>query len=1309
MLIVSTTAATGSGSLREALAIAPDDTTILITASGSIQLDGSPLQCTRSITIQGIAADALSLDAQHIGRILEIAPAIHVRLQGITLCNGVAEQGGAILNAGTLALHDCVLHHNSAAAGGAIANFGTLHICDTVLHHNHSSDPQRGGGALFAADHSYTRISQSEIAHNQSAGYGGALLNSGELHLHDTHLHHNTANHSGGAIRHEAGTLELARCTLQHNQASAGGAIWQQPASSTIIRESLFERNRATRQPGSPWAHPNGGAIWNNGGTLDIHTSTFIANEAARNSGAIHSRDFHHPAHLTICNSTFAHNRAERSGGVLSNYGTADILTSTLVDNLACQQAGALINGARATLHLFGSILAGNQAATAATASGRLTSQGYNLFDSTGGYILKGDTSTNLIGNPQLGDLADNGGSTPTFIPLPTSPVLNVIPPTVRPIKTDQRGRPRPTTYGWCIGAVQVEPTDATLYHTHVVLSPYSPAALAAIAGAQAMPETLPRTIDFRSDNLAAELHQALEQHAFRLVYQPIVHIHSGQVFAYTALLRWEHAKWGMLMPDVILALASLCGMSRRVDRWVMREVVQQASQWQLAGVTPLLAFHVSPASLQDDDIVRELDMLFATHSVPSSQFLIEISAPLLPTDDELDNVATVLTGIQSLLCGVALDRVNGSTALATLRRLPMDVLLLDRTCVNDLHANLNAAPVIQTLVSFAHSQGINPVITGIEHTGQLEWVSALGSEYAQGYLYARPLPAESLQLNATYALLPAPEQRLADVLSGQSATAATASLAPPAAPNAGLQPYPATLSESDAVRIAYQREIEQAARYLDHNLSVLIVCDKALVERLAYHIVDHSTKSAVLADDPVTIDEDDAGSREALADLISKIKPDQVLVLHHLDLVVDNRPDWPLINTARTLVSLFYRKQRHPPTLLAFADPSLHIPPILRERFTVHLELGGINREKLPYLVTHAERMLFERFDPAALFKHVADMHVVQFRTAMRYLAAQHTGTPAPSAQLFQELQPFRRDTHTRIEIPDVSFDEIGGYADVKQQVFEAIELITGRPVPYNADGTPLSSAERARSADLPTETPDERDLRRKLAPRGLIFYGPPGTGKTLFAKAIANVMQATFQLVSGPEIMSKWIGESESNLRQIFATARRNAPAVILFDEFDSIAGKRSGFTDSGSREMNAVVSQLLTELDGFQGEQEILVIGTTNRLEMIDKALLRPSRLQPIAIGLPDRTARRQIAAIHLRTFKVELPAEELLDVLAEHTEGFSGDEVRSVIQGVARRARRGEPVDRETFYTQLARVQRYHRDHHRLRLDNEDMVH
>jgi transitional endoplasmic reticulum ATPase len=218
---------------------------------------------------------------------------------------------------------------------------------------------------------------------------------------------------------------------------------------------------------------------------------------------------------------------------------------------------------------------------------------------------------------------------------------------------------------------------------------------------------------------------------------------------------------------------------------------------------------------------------------------------------------------------------------------------------------------------------------------------------------------------------------------------------------------------------------------------------------------------------------------------------------------------------------------------------------------------------------------------------------------------------------------------------------DDIGGYDQVKAVLERALSLMAGA-----------------------WRLPDE-GLRQELIPRGFLLHGPPGTGKTLFAKAVASRLEAALRVVSGPEITDKYVGESERNVREIFAEARRNAPSVIVFDEFDAIAASRTGRDDGGSRAGNAMVAQILTEMDGFRPDVPMLVIGTTNRLELIDEALLRPSRFQPIGVGLPDRAARRRIAELHARHFRVEASGA-LLDQVADQTAGMNGDQIRSVFR-------------------------------------------
>src|SRR6185369_1457681 len=167
----------------------------------------------------------------------------------------------------------------------------------------------------------------------------------------------------------------------------------------------------------------------------------------------------------------------------------------------------------------------------------------------------------------------------------------------------------------------------------------------------------------------------------------------------------------------------------------------------------------------------------------------------------------------------------------------------------------------------------------------------------------------------------------------------------------------------------------------------------------------------------------------------------------------------------------------------------------------------------------------------------------------------------------------------------------DIGGYGPVKDRLRDEILAILSAKDKL-ADPTQISRIE-------------------SLLPRGMIFWGPPGTGKTLFAKAMATSLGAAVTIVSGPELKSKWVGESEENLRGVFMRARQCAPSVIVFDELDSFAAARGTYTGSGVE--HSMVNQLLTEMDGFRREELVFVVGTTNFVESLDAALMRPGRFE------------------------------------------------------------------------------------------------
>ena len=225
-------------------------------------------------------------------------------------------------------------------------------------------------------------------------------------------------------------------------------------------------------------------------------------------------------------------------------------------------------------------------------------------------------------------------------------------------------------------------------------------------------------------------------------------------------------------------------------------------------------------------------------------------------------------------------------------------------------------------------------------------------------------------------------------------------------------------------------------------------------------------------------------------------------------------------------------------------------------------------------------------------------------------------------------------------IENPDIHWKQIGGLPDVKRELQEAVEW--------------------------PMKYPGLYDKLGHKMPRGILLHGPSGTGKTLMAKAVATESEANFVSVRGPELLSKWVGESERGIREIFKRARQSAPCVIFFDEIDSIAPIRGGGTETAVTER--VVSQLLTELDGMENMRGVIVLAATNRADMIDPALLRPGRFDKIIqIPMPDKESRLQILKINSEDIPLadqNGPDKIDYDKLAEMTDGLSGADVAAI---------------------------------------------
>jgi transitional endoplasmic reticulum ATPase len=227
------------------------------------------------------------------------------------------------------------------------------------------------------------------------------------------------------------------------------------------------------------------------------------------------------------------------------------------------------------------------------------------------------------------------------------------------------------------------------------------------------------------------------------------------------------------------------------------------------------------------------------------------------------------------------------------------------------------------------------------------------------------------------------------------------------------------------------------------------------------------------------------------------------------------------------------------------------------------------------------------------------------------------------------------------QVQIPDVSWDDVGGLDALKEELREAIEW----PIKHK-------------------EAFDYIDVE---SPKGILLHGPPGTGKTLIAKALAKMTESNFISIKGPELLSKWVGESEKGIREIFRKARQAAPCIIFLDEVDALVPRR-GSSDSGSHVTESVVSQILTEIDGLEELHNVLIIGATNRLDIVDEALLRPGRFDRIIeVPNPDTKGRQQIFEIH--TKKKPLANDVKIEKLVELTDGFSGAEIGAVANRAA----------------------------------------
>ena len=387
-----------------------------------------------------------------------------------------------------------------------------------------------------------------------------------------------------------------------------------------------------------------------------------------------------------------------------------------------------------------------------------------------------------------------------------------------------------------------------------------------------------------------------------------------------------------------------------------------------------------------------------------------------------------------------------------------------------------------------------------------------------------------------------------------------------------------------------------------------------------------------------------------------------RVVVLPHLDLLTTSSGG--LTAEAREVIPLLYE---NPNILwLGFKDPSFSLPKVIENLFVRCVSILGIPRDRLGQLVTQREaRKLGREVNPYALYKYTSGVNAVRLRRLLGSLEGEdYPADPQPA------LVQLRTGTLSGdLSVPDLDLHkDIGGYAKVKRRLDREILSLLRRKDAITDD--------------------DEVARIEQLVPRGMIFWGPPGTGKTMFAKAMASSLGAAVLVVSGPELKSRWVGESEHRIRQIFVRARQSAPSIIIFDELDSFATARGTYTGSGVE--HSMVNQLLTEMDGFRKSELVFVVGTTNFVESLDPALLRPGRFEfHLCIPYPDANDREAILNIYdaklglqLDPRALEYAVKRTADLVEGTNSRYTGDHLQALCRALARRRMRerlSEPTD------------------------------
>lgn len=522
------------------------------------------------------------------------------------------------------------------------------------------------------------------------------------------------------------------------------------------------------------------------------------------------------------------------------------------------------------------------------------------------------------------------------------------------------------------------------------------------------------------------------------------------------------------------------------------------------------------------------------------------------------------------------------------------------------------------------------------------------------------------------------------------------------------LSTLPLALSDDEAVEVVYREDLDWIEARLRQHMSVLVECDKqltlylykALRSRLKRRGADSRRCMLISGHVPPSEEETVEGPRGSLTQrLLQQLQQaifsgdnSRIIVLPHLDVLTTTTRSGLTAETREAAAVLYENPAL---TFLGFKDPSFDVPKVITDVFPARRMCMGIALDKLPgiLLQQEARKLAVSEINPYSLYKYLSGTNAVRARQILSHFQDRVDFDPAAPQTAEGILQEIRQMTIAGdVALPNVDLQsDIGGYDAVKEKInAEILRLLQQRA----------------------TADPQTAKHIDEILPRGIILYGPPGTGKTYFAKAIATALNATITIVSGPELKSRWVGESEANLRRVFANARRAAPSIIVFDELDSFASARGTYAGSGVE--HSMVNQLLTEMDGFRSDELVFVVGTTNFSDSLDSALLRPGRFElTIEVPYPDEEDRKAILDIYRQRFSIPLSPAQIQDLvrmtggMVDSVRGirYSGDHLYAIMRSLKREIlRRGAGTHALTEDDLHAALDR--RAGNRVRLTNEE---